>query len=138
MVPVFDLASTEKMPNLHTNGVVVPADFVAQYWTPGDGEVKRGLIQDISVEQFPDRQDPKKMVEVKVVKLIAQNEDGTWHNIMSGSKRLVSVIEQAIRRGFIKTGYPVEITFKGEMVNKTNSNKSFQWSVKPLKVVDNE
>ena len=132
LVPAFDITQKE-LPNLHGEEIfVVPFDLQSQYWSPEEGEVKRGFIQPMEVHKFPHREDPQREVDVECVKLWEHKADGTTLHVINGSKRLVQVIKNYMSTGQIQPGTPLEISFLGEQKNKTNANKSHNWSVKPL------
>lgn len=133
MVPAVDLMS-DNLPNLHNEeeAFVIPTELESTYWKPEDGEVQRGFIQDITVKKFPDQNDTSKLVDVKVVELIAQSSDGTTHKIMNGGKRLVNTVEAHFKSGKLISGSPVEIIYKGKEKNATNNKMSGKWSVKPI------
>lgn len=135
MVPAVDLMS-DNLPNLHNEeeSFVVPLELGSSYWKPEVGEVQRGFIQEISIQKFPDQNDQTKMVDVKVVELIAQDSKKNTQKIMNGGKRLVSVVEAAMKSGKLVPGNPVEITYLGKEKNATNNKESGSWSIKPIAI----
>lgn len=134
LVPAFSLDS--QLPDLHNkdNSLVIPFNLQSEYWSPEDGESVKGFIQECEVHQFPKRDNPSQMVDVECVKVMAQQSDGTIHDIINGSVRLVDVVKTFMKSGKITPGTPLEITYLGKKKNKTNANESNTWSVKPIAV----
>lgn len=128
-----NLMSLDQLPNLH-KAKTSAIEFSNVYWTPeNSGEYKVGIITDIRIQTFPDATNPDKDKDLLCVMMVAQNEDLSVTQISNGSKKLVSVIQEAIEQGSIiveKT--PLKIQYLGKKKNKTNAHKSDNWSVKPI------
>ena len=115
-----------------------PIELGYQYWTPVTiGEAKRGVV--IGIENaFYDKVDDKTgeitELELPCVIFAEQKPDGTWLKISNGSKRLVAVIEQAIKSGAVTLGQtPLQLKYTGKKKNSTNGFSSDTFEVKPLR-----
>ena len=115
-----------------------PIELGYLYWTPINvGESKRGVV--IGIENaFYDRVDDKTgevtELELPCVIFAEQKTNGTWIKISNGSKRLVAVIEQAIKTGSIIPGQtPLQLKYMGKKKNSTNGFSSDTFEVKPLR-----
>jgi hypothetical protein len=114
-----------------------PIELGYLYWTPVNiGEYKRGVV--IGIENsYYDRVDDKTgevtEIELPCVIFAEQKPDGTWMKISNGSKRLVAVIETAIKTGAIVLGQtPIQLKYTGKKKNSTNGFSSDTFEVKPL------
>lgn len=134
LVPAFDV-SKGQLPDLHSEQVfTVPFALESEYWSPEVGEVKMGFIQACEIHQFPKRDNASIMVDVECIKLLEQLPDGTIQNVINGSKRLVDLINTFLKSGKLVPGNPLQITYTGKKKNKTNSNESNTWQVKPIAI----
>ena len=125
------------LPDL-TTALEEPIELGYMYWTPVNiGEFKRGVV--IGIENaFYDRVDDKSgevtELELPCVIFAEQKPDGTWIKISNGSKRLVAVIETAIKTGAIVPGHtPLQLKYTGKKKNSTNGFSSDTFEVKPLR-----
>ena len=114
-----------------------PIELGYLYWTPVTiGEYKRGVV--IGIENsYYDKVDDKTgeitELELPCVIFAEQKPDGTWIKISNGSKRLVAVIEAALKSGAIIAGQtPIQIKYMGKKKNSTNGFSSDTFEVKPL------
>ena len=119
------------------NALESPIELGYLYWTPVNiGEYKRGVV--IGIENsYYDRVDDKTgevtEIELPCVIFAEQKPDGTWMKISNGSKRLVAVIETAIKTGAIVLGQtPIQLKYTGKKKNSTNGFSSDTFEVKPL------
>ncbi|OZI09975.1 hypothetical protein BWI93_01140 [Siphonobacter sp. BAB-5385] len=129
-IPAIDLLGGE-VPDLggHT---ALPFDLSSEYWTPEkEGETKRVVFLKQEVDYVPDQQNPGNVLPLPCVHFIEPTADGA-KQVRNGSKRLVAALENAINNGLVKQGTPLEIKYLGKRRNKTNSNLSDIWSIKPL------
>ena len=114
-----------------------PIELGYQYWTPTYlNEAKRGLIINIE-NSFYDKVDDKTgeitELELPCVIMAIQKDDLTWVRIANGSKRLVAVVQQALKSGAIIAGQtPIQIKYTGKKKNSTNGLSSDTFEVKPL------
>ena len=125
------------LPDLST-AIEEPIELGYLYWTPNTiGESKRGVV--IGIENaFYDRIDDKTSevteLELPCVIFAEQKQNGTWIKISNGSKRLVAVIEQALKSGSIIPGQtPLQLKYTGKKKNSTNGFSSDTFEVKPLR-----
>lgn len=103
---------------------VASCDQVQQYWTPENpGEKKRLFFYRIEERTVLD-QKTNEPIELACAVFV----DSAGATIVNGSKRLVAVFEN----NDIKPGTPVQVTYKGKKQNRTNGNKSDDWSVVTL------
>ncbi len=125
------------LPDL-SQAIEEPIELGYLYWTPINiGEYKRGVV--IGIENsYYDRVDDKSgevtEIELPCVIFAEQKPDGTWIKISNGSKRLVAVIETAIKTGAIIPGQtPLQLKYTGKKKNSTNGFSSDTFEVKPLR-----
>ncbi len=124
------------LPDLST-AIEAPIELGYLYWTPVNiGEFKRGVLVGIE-NSYYDKTDDKTgeitELELPCVIFAEQKPDGTWIKISNGSKRLVAVIEQALKSGAIIAGQtPIQIKYTGKQKNSTNSFSCDTFEVKPL------
>jgi len=107
------------------------------YWTPTTiGEFKRGVVIGIEnsyYDKINEKTNELTELELPCVIFAEQKPDGTWIKLSNGSKRLVAVIEQAIKSGAIIAGRtPIQIRYTGKKKNSTNGFSSDTFEVKPL------
>lgn len=135
LVPAVDLKNNE-LPNLHTEGKVLPVEIGSQYWSPEEkGEFKLGFLNAIELVDYPDRDHPEILLPRETVFLLSQNQDGSLVRVSNASKRLVAEVQRNFKEGKLVAGCPVQITYMGTKLNKTNPNKSAQWSIKPIALI---
>jgi hypothetical protein len=126
------------LPDL-SNATEAPIELSYQYWTPVNvGEFKRGLIigiENARYEKLDDATGEITDLELRCVIFAEQKPGGTWIKVSNGSKRLVSVIEQALKSGAIMPGKtPVQIKYTGKRKNSTNGFSCDTFEVKPLQI----
>lgn len=126
-----ELMNVNSLPNLH-DLEASPRELSSEYWSPeAEGEYKVGVVLEIKPEIYEDKDGVE--IELPCVIMLSQESDGTFSTIRNGSKRLVATIENSVANGTLIFGQtPLRITFSGKKKNKTNSNLSDRWSVKPL------
>ena len=130
IVPAFNLANGS-VPNL-SEAREGPADLTSEYWTPEkEGEFKLVFFQNIESSIYED-QNTGEEVELPCAIMIEQKADLSLVTIRNGGKRLVAALEEAEASEKIAAGTPLKITFLGKQKNKTNSNMSDRWSIRPL------
>ena len=106
---------------------VASADMSAEYWTPTDeGETRRAFFFGIQSREMPAHDDPKKLVTLPAAVFVSEDDDGTRSTWCNASVRLRSIMEQ------VPLGTALQITYKGTKKNRTNGNRSAQWSVVAL------
>jgi len=130
------LVTIATLPDL-TQATEAAIELGYAYWTPLNiGEYKRGVV--IGIENaYYDKVDEKTgeltELELPCVIFAEQRPDGSWVKVSNGSKRLVTVIEQALKTGAIIAGKtPVQIRYTGKKKNSTNGFSSDTFEVKPL------
>lgn len=110
----------------------------SEYWTPeAEGESKRGFVLGIEEQEHSRAADGEGeevgSIILPCIVFAEQTEKGGFKQVANGSKRLVGVIEDAIKGGTIVPGEtPLQITYVGKKKNVTNSFKSDSWDVRPL------
>ena len=106
---------------------IASADMSAEYWTPtDDGETRRAFFVGIQSRDMPAHDDPKKLVTLPAAVFVSEDDNGTRSTWCNASVRLRSIMDQD------KSGTPLQITYKGTKKNRTNGNRSAQWSVVAL------
>lgn len=111
----------------------LPLDLCGNYWTPEtEGESKRLFFVKIEPQKVLSADGSGMPIDLDCAFFLEQKEDGTVQTITNGSRRLVGILEQFVQSGFIKSGTPLKITYKGKKKNKTNNFTSDNWSVIPL------
>lgn len=124
-----DIIQIKDVPNLDDDYEVASVDLNSEYWTPeSEGESRRMIFMQITKQTVPDHNDPEVTREVDCAVFIEPGESGNHKTVVSGSARLVAAFDN---HG-IKSGTPVQVTFKGEKQNRTNSKKSFSWDIRTL------
>ena len=111
------LMTLSALPDLST-AIEEPIELGYQYWTPVTiGEFKRGVIIGIEnsyYEKLDEQSGEITYLELPCVIFAEQREDSSWIKVSNGSKRLVAVIEQALKNGSIMAGKtPVQIKYTG-------------------------
>jgi len=103
-------------------------DIVQEYWTPEkEGDSRRLVFWGFEDRKCID-QETGDLIDLTCVVFVDLCKDGPHRYVCNGSKRLVAAFE----RINCEQGDPFEITYRGEKKNKTNANKSHDWSVQPL------
>lgn len=117
-----------QLPDLST-AEVMPFDLMADYWTPEKPmESKRVIFQKIDTRMVLDQQ-TQELIELECAFFIESSSDGA-KTVSNGSKRLVG----SLQASGVQPGNPLLITYLGKKSNRTNSFKSDNWSVKPLRL----
>lgn len=130
-LPSIDLTQND-LPDLNT-ATELPIDLGGSYWTPESaGESKRVFFIEIKSQKVQSFNDPNDIIDLDCVVMAEQDSEGVLKTIFNGSRRLVGALEQYVESGMIKNGTPLKITYHGKRKNKTNSNSSDNWSIRPL------
>ena len=109
---------------------VIPIDLMADYWTPEkEGEEKRVIFVEVKNRTVVSQEEPGEVIDLSCA-YFATQENGEIKTVSNGSKRLVAALENF----GAQRGMPFLITYLGKKKNATNSFKSDNWSVKPLRL----
>lgn len=120
---------TGQLPDLE-QAQASPLELNGEYWTPEkEGERRRMFFKDLRVEQAIDQKTGEN-VELLVAYFVEPLPDGRRRVVRQASRRLTAVFENYADN--IRPGMAFEITYKGKMKNKSNSNLSDTWSIVPL------
>lgn len=107
---------------------VASCDLSFEYWTPENvGESRRMVYVETTVRSVPDHKNEEVSVDLPVAVFLYPSADGV-KTVVNGSKRLIAVFENSE----IKSGTPVQVSYKGKKRNRTNANMSDDWSVVTL------
>lgn len=125
-----DLNSSD-LPNLD-DAQIFPLSLGGEYWTPeSEGDTKRVFFFKIKTTKLMSF-DNKGLIDLDCAYFIEQDKELNTRTIYNGSRVLVGIIESCLEAGLIQKGTPLEIKYEGKRKNKSNSNLSDRWSVKPL------
>ena len=131
---VMALDLTQPLPDLETADVM-PIDLMSDYWTPeSPGESKRLVFVKLDTSPVRDVNDPEVEHQLACAYFLEKTLKGEIRQIRNGSKRLVGALQTVIEQGMVGQGTPLLVTFLGKKQNRTNSFKSDNWSIKPLKL----
>lgn len=131
---VMALDLTKPLPDLD-GADIMPIDLMSDYWTPEmPGEAKRVVFVKLDTSPVRDVNDPEVTHDLACAYFLEKTEKGEIRQIRNGSKRLVGALETVIAQGMVGQGTPLLVTFLGKKQNRTNSFKSDNWSIKPLKL----
>lgn len=108
---------------------VMPADLMADYWTPTEkNESKRLIFYHIGERDVLDQNSGEVFSLECAFFMYPDPETKTVKMLSNGSKRLVG----ALQSNNIQVGTPLLITYLGKKKNATNQYQSDNWSIKPL------
>lgn len=125
---LMSLDLSQPIPDLST-AEVFPLDLMSDYWTPEvPGENKRVIFVGLSESPVMDINSPEVVHMLPCAFFLERTEKGEVRKIRNGSKRLVASLEN------VPLNCPLLITYLGKKQNRTNSFKSDNWSLKPLKL----
>lgn len=107
-----------------------PLELNGEYWSPAEvGEKRRMFFKDLRVEMTPDQRTGED-IELLVAYFVEPLPNGKRRVVRQASRRLTAVFENFADN--IRPGMAFEITYKGKVKNKSNSNMSDSWSIVPL------
>lgn len=130
----FTPSDPSNLPNLD-EAPDIGVDLVSTYWTPEEiGESRRMFFTHIAFDEYTDEESGE-VINLECAYFI-EMIDGVKVGISNGSTRLVSAIKSAVKNLGVEPFQAMEITYKGEQKNATNSYKSFTWSVHILNPED--
>ncbi len=116
-----DLPNLDEAPDI---GV----DLVSTYWSPEEiGEKRRMFFTHFAIAEYTDEESGE-VINLECVYFVEMIND-VKTSISNGSTRLVSAIKSAVKSLGVKPFQAMEITYKGEKKNATNSYKSDTWSI---------
>lgn len=122
----FDLDGV--LPDLYSSARALPIDLVQEYWSPeAPGETKRVYFKGILEKDTLLEDDTRKTL--RHATFLEQTKEGNYRWISNASVRLVQHMEDMR----IKTGTPLEITYKGKARTRGGFNID-TWQIRPLQV----
>jgi hypothetical protein len=127
---VFNLNdSITDLPDL-SQAIEMPLDLMSDYWTPEHaGEFKFVFFDRIDISKVQDQQTGAQ-IDLECAYFLEQDANKEIKSLRNGSKRLVGALLSAN----VQRGTALKVTFMGKKNNRTNSYKSDNWSVKPLRI----